>query len=87
MDLLEALAGGKGEQPVTILLRKLLMVDSAFPCDELLNLLRKSTAQIAMVTDQKRIVGLVTLEDVLAELVGEFADEKDSTLPITPARS
>ncbi len=74
MDLLEALAGGKGEQPVTTLLRKLLTVDGAFPCDELLNVLRKSTAQIAIVTNQNKTIGLVTLEDVLSELVGEFAD-------------
>ncbi len=76
MDILEALANGKGEQPVTALLRKLLSVDAEFPCDELLNVLRKSTAQIAMVTKQNRIIGLVTLEDVLSELVGEFADEE-----------
>jgi CBS domain containing-hemolysin-like protein len=75
MDLLEALAGGKGEQPVTILLRKLLAVDAAFPCDELLNVLRKSAAQLAIVTREHTTVGLVTLEDVLAELVGEFAEE------------
>ncbi len=77
MDVLEALADGKGDRPVTVLLRNLLTVDTAFPCDELLHVLRKNAAQLAAVTDHGKTVGLVTLEDVLEELVGEFKDEGD----------
>ncbi len=86
MDLLEAVADGRGERPVTGLLRKLQRVDASFPCDELLNILRKNAAQLAIVTDQRKTVGLVTLEDVLAELVGEFTDEGEAnSLPTVSA--
>ncbi len=77
MDVLENLADGKGERPVTGLVRSLLTVDAAFPCDALLTVLRKNTAQLAAVTERRTTVGLVTLEDVLEELVGKFRDETD----------
>jgi len=77
MDVFEALADGKGDLPVTMLLRKLLSIDAGLPCDDVLNFLRKNSAQLVIVTDQQKTVGLVTLEDVIEELVGEFNDEED----------
>lgn len=76
-DILSAMADGKGGAPVTPLIREILTVDAELPCDELLSLLRKNAAQLAMVQESGRIVGLVTLEDVLEELVGEIKDERD----------
>ncbi|MEK7563106.1 MAG: hemolysin family protein [Patescibacteria group bacterium] len=77
-DILSAMAEGKGSDPVTPLIREILTVDADLPCDALLNLLRKHSAQLAMVIDDAGIVGLVTLEDVLEELVGEIYDESDA---------
>lgn len=76
-DVLESLADGKGELPVTSLVRKILTVTVPMSCDDLLGLLRKNGMHIAMVTDKGKTVGLVTLEDVLEELVGEFKQEED----------
>ena len=46
--------------------------------DELLNDMREHKVQIAMVLgDDKKVVGLVTIEDILEELVGEIFDEED----------
>ena len=46
--------------------------------DELLNDMRQHKIQIAMVLDDdKKVVGLVTIEDILEELVGEIFDEED----------
>ena len=46
--------------------------------DELLNDMREHKVQIAMVLgDDKKVVGLVTVEDILEELVGEIFDEED----------
>ena len=46
--------------------------------DELLNHMRQHKIQIAMVLDDnKQIVGLVSIEDILEELVGEIFDEED----------
>ena len=46
--------------------------------DELLNDMRQHKRQIAMVLDDdKKLVGLVSIEDILEELVGEIFDEED----------
>ena len=46
--------------------------------DGLLNDMRQHKLQIAMVLDdEKKVVGLVSIEDILEELVGEIFDEED----------
>lgn len=46
--------------------------------DDLLTRMRQHKLQIALVQDEhKKIVGLVTIEDILEELVGEIFDEED----------
>jgi CBS domain containing-hemolysin-like protein len=47
------------------------------PANELLFELLRARRQLAIVYDQSRVVGLVTLEDLLEELVGEIRDEHD----------
>lgn len=76
-DILSATAEGKGNAPIAPLIRELLTVDADLPCDELLHMLRNDGAQLAMVQERNQVIGLVTLEDVLEELVGEIKDETD----------
>ena len=46
--------------------------------DDLLTVMRQHKLQIAIVLDDdKNVVGLVTIEDILEELVGEIFDEED----------
>lgn len=46
--------------------------------DNLLSHMRQHKIQMAIVQDEKRrVVGLVTIEDILEELVGEIYDEED----------
>ena len=46
--------------------------------DDLLTDMRQHKQQVAMVLDdRKKVVGLVTIEDILEELVGEIFDEED----------
>ncbi|MBO5939137.1 MAG: HlyC/CorC family transporter [Clostridia bacterium] len=46
--------------------------------DDLLTDMRQHKLQVAMVLDdQKKVIGLVTIEDILEELVGEIFDEED----------
>lgn len=46
--------------------------------DDLLTDMRQYRLQVAMVVDEnKKVIGLVTIEDILEELVGEIFDEED----------
>jgi CBS domain containing-hemolysin-like protein len=60
------------------LLRKPLFVPETKPVDDLLKLFQKSRTHIAVVLDEYAgVSGLVTIEDVLEEIVGEIDDEYD----------
>jgi CBS domain containing-hemolysin-like protein len=57
-----------------------LQVPESMGVDTLLGLLRRSGFQIAIVTDEYGgTAGLVTLEDLVEELIGELEDEHDRT--------
>ena len=47
------------------------------PVDELLLDLSKSRTHLAIVTERSEILGVITVEDILEELVGEIFDEYD----------
>lgn len=76
-NILELLAEGKDDMPVMEILRDALVVDVHDRSDRLLILFRDRHIHLAVVQDQGKTVGLVTLEDVLEELVGEIEDETD----------
>jgi len=60
------------------LLREILIVPESKPATELLLELRARRAGVAMVVDEfGSILGLVTLEDILEQVVGEIHDEFD----------
>jgi putative hemolysin len=65
-----------------ILLRQPLKVPPDFPAGELLEEFRKGVAHLAIVMDADgQYRGIVTLEDVLEEIVGEILDEYDLENP------
>lgn len=76
-DILEAMIEDKDDNPVTDIMREILIVDIAKPCDDLIVLFRDKHIHLAVVQEEDHTVGLVTLEDVLEELVGEIEDELD----------
>ena len=54
-------------------------------CNELLFRMLRSRLHLAIIRDaEHRVVGLVTLEDLLEELVGDIRDEHDEPEPIRP---
>jgi len=55
-----------------------LIVSEDRQCDELLVLFRDKRQHQAVVQENGKTVGIVTLEDVLEELVGEIEDELDA---------
>lgn len=76
-DILSALTEGRDGDSVSEVCRPCLMVDADLRSDELLVRFRDERIHLAVVQREGKTVGLVTLEDVLEELVGEIEDEKD----------
>ena len=77
-DVLKALHQGKQDSPLSEVVREAHFVHETKKVSELLREMQKEKFHIAMVTDEYGSVsGLVTLEDLLEELVGEITDEYD----------
>jgi CBS domain containing-hemolysin-like protein len=65
-----------GRLSVTALLRPIVRVRDTMPADRLLAFLRERRSHQALVVDATdAVVGLITLEDVVGELLGGVADE------------
>jgi putative hemolysin len=77
-DILKAVAGNQWDVPLHTLAQEPLFVSNRQPLDELFATLRRSKQHLAIIVDEYGAVqGLVTLEDLLEELVGEIYDETD----------
>ncbi len=76
-DLLEALSVGRGDESISSIVLPALTVEADMRSDELLVLFRDKHVHMAVVLQNGKTVGLVTLEDVLEQLVGKIVDEKD----------
>ncbi|MDU4959509.1 MAG: hemolysin family protein [Sporomusaceae bacterium] len=86
-DLLAALA--KGESPaLRDMAREMTAAPESMAISDLLKLMQKNKAQIAIVIDEYGgTAGLVTVEDILEEIVGEIQDEFDEERPLVEMRS
>jgi len=84
-DLLGA-SGRDGKASLRDLARPLCRVPDGVLLDELLESLRRDRQHLALVVDEHdTAVGIITLEDVLEEIVGEIQDEFDPE-PDQPTR-
>lgn len=75
-DLMERWASGDEESSIAPLVREVYFVPETKPVDELLEEMQKAHVQLSMVVDEYGgVCGLVTVEDILEEIVGEIEDE------------
>ncbi|MDQ2727306.1 MAG: hemolysin family protein [Actinomycetota bacterium] len=78
-DLMRAEREGQVDQPVTEILREVHFVPESKRVSELMREMQTNKAHIALVVDEYGgTAGLVTLEDLIEELVGEITDEYDN---------
>lgn len=65
-----------------------MAIPETMPISSLLKLMQKNQAQIALVIDEYGgTAGLVTVEDILEEIVGEIQDEFDEERPVVEMRA
>jgi CBS domain containing-hemolysin-like protein len=81
-DLLRHLHAGKENVSLDSIMREPYFVPETKKIDDLLREMQLRRVHIALVTDEYgSVAGLVTIEDLLEELVGEIADEYDREEP------
>jgi putative hemolysin len=87
-DVVTEYVKGMARRSLASLLRPIVRVRHDMPADRLLAFLREHRSHQALVVDADgRIIGLITLEDVVAELLGGVADEFKMARRRPPRRS
>ncbi len=77
-DTLEVDAEQRGAMPIRELIRPITLVPETKPIRELMPELQDMNAQMAVVIDEYgQTAGLVTMEDMMEEIVGEIRDESE----------
>ena len=81
-DLVRRLHEGRESDRVDDVMRPATFVPDSKPVDELLREMQTQQVHVAVVIDEYGgTAGLVTIEDILEEIVGEIADEYDREAP------
>lgn len=81
-DVFAAMMRGEGDRPIRDYLRPVHFVPETKPLAELLREMQEGRFHLAVVSDEYGCVtGIVTLEDLLEEVVGRIADEFDQEIP------
>ncbi|MET0800695.1 MAG: hemolysin family protein [Actinomycetota bacterium] len=81
-DVLKALHQGKHDMPLADIVREARYVPESKKVADLLREMQREKFHLALVTDEYgSVTGLVALEDLLEELVGEITDEYDREEP------
>ena len=81
-DLMDLDMRGDGEKDLRTIMREILVVPEGMPVAKLLQNMRRKRTHLAVVADEYGgTAGLVALEDVLEEIVGDIQDEHDDEEP------
>ena len=81
-DILQFVNAGK-TRDIKKILRPVFYIPDSMKIKDILKSFQKDHLQLAVVTDEYGdLAGIVTMEDILEELVGDIQDEHDAELPI-----
>ena len=82
-DLMKQLMANPNQQDIRGLLREPLFISESAMIKHVLKQFQKKRVQMAVVTNEVgEVAGIVSMEDILEELVGEIQDEYDNEDPI-----
>jgi len=71
------LIGRDKNEPIRNVLRPILFISEFTPLPEVIKLFKEKREHIAVVVDERGVIlGIVTLEDILKEIIGNILDEK-----------
>jgi CBS domain containing-hemolysin-like protein len=77
-DMLKQLRENRGSQPISNLVRQAYYVPETKKLDDLLREIRQKRVHMVIVIDEYgSVAGLVTIEDLVEEIVGDIQDEYD----------
>jgi putative hemolysin len=77
-DLLRLIAQDGGSHPVAEIVKKITVIPETMPINDLLRQMQLSRLQMALVVDEYGgTAGLICMEDIIEELIGEINDEYD----------
>jgi CBS domain containing-hemolysin-like protein len=77
-DLLRLTAREEGDRPVSEIVKKISIIPETMPINDLLRQMQISRLQMALVVDEYGgTAGLICMEDIIEELIGEINDEYD----------
>jgi len=76
-DIVTALKQNPSDPSLKSILRPILKVKNKEKISSILEIMMKQKNYIALVENESQVLGMVTLQDILEELIGEIQDEQD----------
>jgi putative hemolysin len=71
---------GSGDLNWQAIIRPILQVQEGDDALKALKLMQEKRSHMALVCDKEKVEGIITLEDIIEEIIGEIADEDDDGL-------
>jgi len=77
IDIMKVLNSNSRENTIKKYVQPIIKIEETEKINNIFNKMRRKRTHIALVSRKERLLGMVTLEDILEEIVGEIEDEND----------